>query len=302
VVVAWLASSLAGAACGPVPATELGSAAEQAVGAFTGAPDQFPTAADKTWSLVPCLSEAAPASLAVSLHTVRGMQLTVSGDDLGSQRALGAALRIEPSFALPEGASQLAPVFERAQLGSKGGPTTEIKLSGFVVQVDGKPATERPVDGPYLLQVLDPKGEVELTQYVGSGEEPAIPREVRALASANSSMQTYLPDLAVVSTPLAYTASRPVTEGFGSGSTSGPKTSRGGGGGGGGSGSKALLWSSVASGGLAAGMYGTAVASRLSYDRGPTPGGYVLTNGAFFGSVGTASLSGLLLTTFFLTK
>jgi hypothetical protein len=295
VILAWLASNLAGAACGPVPASELFTTVDQAVGAF-GA-DGFGAAADQTWSKLPCLSEAASPSLAVSLHAVKGLQLSAAGDDLMSQRSFGAIVRIDPAWVPP--GTAIAPLLDRARTSDpKPGPSTPMKLPGFVIQVDGKPTGERPVDGPYLLQILDPKGQIELTQYVAAGEDPAIPREVRALASANASMQTGIADLAVSSTPLAYTATRPPTDGFGGSKI--PESSRGGGGGGGGS--KALLWSGVASGGLAAGLYGTAVFSRLSYDRGPSAGSYLMTNGSYFGSIGTASLSGLLFTTYLITK
>jgi len=65
---------------------------------------------------------------------------------------------------------------------------------------------------------------------------------------------------------------------------------------------KGLLWAGVISGGVAAGLYGTAVAGRLSYDASPSTGTASLTNGAYFGSIGTAALSAGLLTAHLATR
>jgi hypothetical protein len=295
VILTWLASNLAGAACTPVPAADVRSAVAEADGAFGVDPTAFGAAASRAVSLAECLAEPTTPDLAAGVHRVEGLRLLVAGDDLGSQRALTASLRIDPTYVPAGAAASLGPVLDRARASLKPVPTTPMRLHGFVVQVDGKPATERPVDGPYLLQVLDPKGVVEVTQYVAAGEDPQVPREVRALASANASMQMYLPELTIMPTPLAYTATRPPVDGFG-----GPRISDSHGGGG--SGNKVLLWSGVAVGGVAAGLYGTSAWNRVQYDRIPTPQRYSLTNGTYLGSLGAATVSSVLITTFFLTK
>ncbi|MEQ1569796.1 MAG: hypothetical protein ABMA64_29440 [Myxococcota bacterium] len=287
---AGLASNLAGAACEPVPASEVETAVQQAVALYSVAADQFAPAAERALGMVECLSEPASTSLAAAIHGVYGRQLATTGDDLGAQRALSAAYRIDPRF----DASDVGAVASRARSDVTPGPSRPFRLAGYIVQIDGRVSGERPVDGPYLMQVFDPKGAVATTQYVSPGEDPAVPRDVRALAATNASLGSYMPDLTISSAPLAYTAVHPITS-----FAPVPHAPRGGGGGGS---SKALLWAGVASGGLAAGMYGTAVYGRVSYDRVPSPNSYMLTNTAYLSSIGTASLSGLLLTTYLIVR
>jgi len=67
-----------------------------------------------------------------------------------------------------------------------------------------------------------------------------------------------------------------------------------------------MMWnwliSGLASGGLAAGSFGTSVVERMQYHKVKTETGYFVTNGAYFGSVGGAALAAGLLTTYLIVR
>jgi hypothetical protein len=286
----------------PVPTAQLNTAVVQAFTAYATAPSDFDGAADGALSLVPCLDEPAAPSLAASLHWIRGMKLLAGGDELASQHALTAAIRIDPT-AQHTATGELGAVLAKAEAGVRPISTTPLLLPGYALQVDGKRTTERPVDGPYLLQIVDAGGHVAYTQYVADGEEPQIPHDVRALAAAAGSMgvptvladaepdfgkvasidpEQDLPDDLVAPPRFTPPPKPPSSGGSGKG--------------------KALLLSGLASGGLAAGLYGTSVYSRIQYDKHVTATGYFVTNGTFEGSLGGLALSGILLTTYLIVR
>jgi hypothetical protein len=240
--------------------------------------EAFATSSDKAVSMVGCLGELATPQVAAELHRVRGVHKMLTGDAEGATLAMAAALGLEPDHSLsptlaPEGGN-LANAYVAA---GKMAPLARVALDldGYTLHVDGKPTGTRP-EGPYVFQVGG--SAPSFSAYVASGS-PTLPEGLQPSPSE---------PVAVAPMP----SPKPTQSAAPSSSAGTVEKKKG----------KGLLWAGVASGGVAAGLYGTSVAGRLSYDASPSSGSLSLTNGAFFGSVGTAALSAGLLTTFLVTR
>ncbi len=235
--------------------------------------EAFVAASDRAFGLVDCLGERATPQLAASLHRIRGVRSLFDGDEASARANLTAALGLEPDHTLsatlvPEG-GKLATLY--AEAGGVVVGRTAHGLDGYEVVVDGSVSSTVP-EGPYLVQV---GGEVPSFTAWLAGGLPTLPEGLEP---------TTVP-APVPRTPAAVAASAPPP----ASSSSAAKASREKKG-------KGLLWAGLASGAVAAGLYGTAIAGRMSYDQAPSTSTASLTNGALFGSIGTATVSAGLLT------
>ncbi|MCB9687282.1 MAG: hypothetical protein H6738_14250 [Alphaproteobacteria bacterium] len=245
--------------------------------------DAFEKATDEAIATLGCVDQVVSPELAAALHRSRGIRLMVSGDDENARLALEASARLVPEHELsttiaPEG-GRVAVAWEAAR---RAAPVERLPTPADLdLRIDGTKASDRPATGPYVLQVVGTEG-LLATRYVTAGwpdlglAPSAAPEPQVAPAPAPEPAVAELPMPAPEPVPMP--APEPVHQ------------------------SKALLWAGVASGGVAAGLYGTAAITRLSYDDNPTPGGRSLTNGTYVASIGTAVLSGVLITTFFATR
>lgn len=251
----------------------------------------FEAAAGRAMGMVECLSEPASPQLVASLHRLGGIRLLVAGTDDEARRFLVAAIALDPSYELsavlaPEG-GKLDQLWTQASAISK--PAREpLAIGGLKARIDGTLAIDRPYAGPYLIQ-LESSGRVAWSDYLVD-EAPTVPSEIRSIAATEQAIGLDKPRpptgaaVAPMPAPTAgRTAAAPRPE---------PVSGRG----------RGLLWAGVASGGVAAGLYGTAAASRLSYDRNPSSSTHLVTDAAYLSSIGTAVVSGALLSTFLVTR
>lgn len=255
----------------PAKAAEVSSALEEAMVNYAVLEEEaFEAATDRALRSVECLREPMPPELAAQLHRVVGVRLLMTGDEAGAREALTASARIEPSYKLsatiaPEGGS----LDEAWKAALTAGPGTRVPFGRPVTAlVDGVSAAERPQTGPYVLQVEDQLGAVAWSGWVKSGW-PTLPDGLGGAAPAPAPVAV-APSPAPAPAPAPATASEHHGKGF--------------------------LIAGLVSGGVAAGLYGTAIGARVAYDGNPTQGGYTVTNGAWYGSIGTAVLSAGLLT------
>ncbi len=272
-IVLWGAMAAAAEPCTqPARPAEISSALEEAMVNYAVLEQEaFEVATDRALRGLECLKEPIPPELAAQLHRVVGIRLLVTGDEPGAREALVASARLEPSYKLsatvaPEGGS----LDEAWKAATTAGPGIRVPFGQPVTAlVDGVQGVDRPQTGPYVLQVEDSLGAVAWSTWVKNGW-PALP-----------------PDLATSKPAPAPVASAPAPQ-----PAPPPSSSPSSGGGGG----KGFLVSGLVTGGVAAGLYGTAVGARLAYEGNPTQGGYTVTNGAWYASIGTAVLSAGLLT------
>jgi hypothetical protein len=276
----WGALATAAEPCAqPAKPAEVASTLQEAMKSYAELEETaFQAATDRALHQVECLREPLPVDLSAQLHRVVGVRQLLIGDEPGGREALLSSVRLEPGFQLsaaiaPEGGS-LDAAWKAAKAA---GPAVRVPFSQPVTAlVDGTQAVDRPQTGPYVLQVQEPGGAIAFSAWVKNGW-PALPSELAPGAPAPAP---------VASTPAPAPAPAPVA-------------SSGGGGGGGG---KGFLVSGLVTGGVAAGLYGGAVASRLAYENNPTQGTYTVTNGAWYGSIGTAVLSAGLLSIHVVTR
>lgn len=247
--------------------------------------EAFAASADLALQKVECLGEKATPQLAASLHRVRGVRAVFEGDVDAGVLSFAAARSIEPDHTL---AATLAPTGgklanaygaagTRAPLGRV---DLDVQTGAYDVWVDGVMSDTRP-DGPYIIQVVE-NDTPWFSAFVTSGA-PSIPEALLGEEEAASPTPAPVPMPAPEAPAAPAPAAPPAV-------AAAPKKGKG------------LLWAGLASGGVAAGLYGTAVAGRVSYDSNPSTGAASLTNGAYFGSVGTAAVSAGLLTAFLATR
>lgn len=259
----------------PVPIVQVSSALDEALISFALMDQEaFEHAAAAAVESVDCLDQPVGPQLAAAIHRANGIRLLVSGDPSAAVRALAAAADLEPGFVLSENIAPKGGAVATAWEQAKQAPVavrTAIPPTGEV-RIDGTVAQVRPTDRPYVLQVL--KGDLVLaSRYVTEGwPDLGLPAPVA-------------PAPAPAPVAAAPAAPRPLPPQ--------PPPKRGG---------KGWLWSSVAAGGVAAGLYGTSAVTRMQYDQQPSAAGHTLINGAYFGSIGTGALAAGLLTTFLVVR
>lgn len=284
-LVCWPVTALAQACPEAVSPARVASSLDDALVNFAVMDQEaFEKATDEAIASVACVDQVVSPELAAALHRSSGIRLIVSGDDEGARLALEASARLVPEHEL---STTIAPAGGRVALAweaaREAAPAPRVATpEGMDLRIDGTPAADRPAVGPYVLQVLGPEGLIA-SRYVRAGwpdlgpapaatPEPVVEEPAPTPEPAVAALPMPAPE------PVPMPAPEPVKQ------------------------SKALLWTGVAAGGVAAGLYGTAAITRLSYDEDPSSGARALTNGTYVASLGTAVLSGVLITTFFATR
>jgi len=281
----WLLLSALAWGCEPTTNAQLSSEVQAAQLSYAVMDDEaFVASVDRAAAMVPCLTETVAPSVVAGLHRVQGMRSLMNGDEPQGTLFFAAARSIEPEYVLaetlaPEG-GKLATAYSAAG-GMAPLPRAPLDLGEASSWVDGAAATTRP-EGPFVLQLG--QGPPTVSLFVPQGQADALLAPYREDSGGTSATPPAPAPFITAPMPSAAPAPVPVA------TASPPKKGKG------------LLWAGVISGGAAAGLYGTAVAGRMSYDANPTSGSASLTNGAYWGSVGTATLSAGLLTTFLLTR
>ena len=198
-----------------------------------------------------------------------------------------AAIALEPTHQLPATVAPSGSPLEQlwTQPSRSRGRAHPAAARGMNTRVDGTVGNDRLYAGPYVLQIEsngDLRTETTCRRRTGCSVGGALAH------ATEKAMALPVSDVQGRSGCPAVHRRRVVC----SDAEAGVVERRGG---------KGLLWPVVASGGLAAASRHAAV-TRLQYDRSPTGTTHTLTNGAYFSSIGTAALSGVLISTFLATR
>lgn len=227
---------------------------------------------------VSCLTTVLPSGKAAALHRMNGLEAFVNGDTQATEDAFAAALALEPDYAL---SAKLAPkggkldlIYQAAKARSRA-PMPFRLPTGYTAWVDGIAAPARDDAFPAVIQVGKSTTSLDYSAWLGA-HDPFMPDDL-GLASevpfadldAGSGYKPAKP-------PKAPTSSKPEK----------PEKTPGAGGG-----TSPLLIAGGVSAGVAAGLYGTSLALRSSFDKEPTQGKFAATNGTFFGSIGVGVLA-----------
>jgi hypothetical protein len=165
---------LAHAACKkPVSAAELQTTLDTAEAAYGRVDiDAFNGAMEKARKQVVCITEEITPSLAAELHRLEGMYAFANSARDKAMAAFAAARALEPDYAFPtnivppgnpllEHYTAKDPVCEEERIP----PAKDGK-----VRVDGGGQRKLPTEFPAIVQVLDPKGGDDITQYHWPGD------------------------------------------------------------------------------------------------------------------------------------
>lgn len=162
-----------GARCsGSVSTFDLMAHLEAAEGAFgAGRLPDFLAQSQRARDKVPCVSEVLLPPLAARLHRVEAMRGFVDRDERALS-ALGSARALEPDFLFPSAVvPEGHPLHDRLATAPTGGPTEALPdISPERVQLDGRPAEERPLERPVVAQHLSAAGAVHATAYLRPGQ------------------------------------------------------------------------------------------------------------------------------------
>lgn len=308
---------VANAACpDPTSMSELTASVDDSMLSFATLDEEgFIESSDALLNNVPCLSEAIGAADAASIHRSLAMRAFWDGDDANATAYFRSARRLEPNHVLsnkiaPEG-GPLATLYDGAER-----PT--VRMTSFTapswttVYVDGERASQRPQGVPALFQYEVGGEGIVWTGLVEAGADLPSLDDARAMRGGSpvtdSGAMTRTDPEPDVEDPVATLV---VPDGNG-GSTQiedidssdavannsrtrperTPREPREGGG----SAKGPLIGATVATGVIAAGLFGVSAYSRSQFDSIPTEARYNLTNATFFGSVGAAAVTAGLLT------
>ncbi len=312
---------VANAACpDPTPMSELTASVDDSMLSFATLDEEgFIESSDTLLQGVPCLSEAIGAADAASIHRSLAMRAFWDGDDANATAYFRAARRLEPNHVLsnkiaPEG-GPLATLYAGAE-------RPAVRMSSMsapawtTVYVDGERASQRPQGVPALFQYEVGGEGIIWSGLVEGGVEPPSLDDARALRGGSpvpdsgamtrtDPVETPDPDPVVtVAVPDGnggttrvedIDASGAVANNSGSTRDRDERRSRDRGDSGGGSAKGPLIGATVATGVIAAGLFGVSAYSRSQFDSIPTESRYNLTNATFFGSVGAAAVTAGLL-------
>ncbi len=267
-----LATSIASAQdCQPVSAERVSSTMQQALIDFATLDEEsFGIATQQVQDQLTCLDEILMPPNAAAFHRLMGLQAFFDGQDEAAVMSFRAAMHIEPEYTLPAKIAPEGGKLHRLWLEAKDGPSPYVGLfrapGGMYAWVDGAEGTTQAEDLPSIVQYGIDTDDVSWTAYLQPGELPpttmpgvgltVTPAPEPVVASADA--PTARPDLVDAAAP--------------------EKTKSGGRGG--------LIAATVVSGVMAGGLYGGANYMRGEYDRYPTRGNYLATNGAFYGAIG----------------
>lgn len=305
---------VAQAACpAPTPMAELAAHVDDSTLSFATLDEEgFIESSDALLVDLPCLSEIAGQQDAASIHRALAMRAFWDGDDAGATSSFRAARRLEPNHVISD---KIAPEGGPLATLYAGASSPSVRMTGVsapswtTVYVDGDRASRRPSDAPAVVQY-----EVGGEGVVWSGLLPAgadLPslEAARAQRGGPAADVAVVADGGVVVVPADPTEPTPVvtptivdidSSDAVAGDARTPREraprERREPGEGGKSAKGPLLAATVATGVVAAGLFGVSAYSRSQFNGSPSKREYNLTNGAFFGSVGAAAVTAGLLT------
>lgn len=274
VIVILVSAALAQDCAEPVSVESLSAKVDEAMLAFASMDEEgFLTTAAIARGDVSCLEAVIPSTKAAALHRMNGLEAFVKGDTQAAEDAFAAALALEPTYVLsaklaPKG-GKLDQLYQAAKVRSRA-PMPFRLPTGYSAWVDGIAAPARDDAFPAVIQVGKSTTNLDYSAWLGA-RDPFMPEELGLGDGAETFVGEgdYKP--ASVAKPVAEKPAKA------------PKPAGGGGGGGG---TSPLLIAGGVGAGVAAGLYGTSLALRSSFDKEPTQGKFAATNGTFFGSIG----------------
>jgi len=161
----------------PVTASELAQLVSLGDAAFADMDaDTFSELRMKVIQGIPCLSDELNQTQVAALHRMQALAAFLDRDPAASVGYFRSLLAVAPGYELPEA---LAPeghplrLYFEVAAGTFSPPTVPIEAprSGAVF-VDGKVATQAPIDRPYLFQYSDEAGKVTTSALVRPGLDP----------------------------------------------------------------------------------------------------------------------------------
>jgi hypothetical protein len=173
-VIALFGSGLAVAGCpSPSSAAEIGAVLDKAQAAFGDMDGGAMGAAEnQAGALLPCLAEPIDPAFAARYLRARGLMALITKQSADARALFAAARSIEPSFAFPEDIMPVGSPFWQDYNATSLDTITSQPVAvpaGRSLRVNGRPATERPGNVPFLAQWLDPDGHVLATASVPAG-------------------------------------------------------------------------------------------------------------------------------------
>ncbi|TNE86163.1 MAG: hypothetical protein EP330_23040 [Deltaproteobacteria bacterium] len=249
----------------------------------------FITASAKSAVMVSCVDEPFTPSLAAAYHRVNAVRFFVSGQETEARDSLRAAFGIDADATLstriaPEG-GKLFRMQEEA-LGRPARATGSLEVpDGYRMFVDGSEGSDVPKDAPHIVQLLD-DGQIAFSGVLlGGGSLPAeFSGDVVDLDPIDLDLDDEPDRVAVGADP------EPKITDLDEPDRGRSSRERSGGGGA----NSGLVAAAAGTGVLAAGLYGVAVVSRLSYDKNPSAAKYHITNGSFIGAAGLGGVTVVL--------
>lgn len=279
-VIAILVSSALAQDCAESVSVEsLSAKVDEAMLAFASMDEEgFLSTAAIARGDVSCLKTVFPSTKAAALHRMNGLEAFVNGDTQAAEDAFAAALALEPEYLLsaklaPKG-GKLDQLYQAAKVRSRA-PTPFKLPTGYTTWVDGIAAPARDEAFPAVVQVGKSSSSLNYSAWLAA-HDPFMPDDL-GLATAEPFADLdagagYKP----AKPPKAVPAEKPEKL---------EKTPSVGGG------TSPLLIAGGVSAGVAAGLYGTSLALRSSFDKEATQGKFAATNGTFFGAIGVGALA-----------
>ena len=314
-VLALFASTAQAACPDPTPASELTANVDDALLSFATLDEEgFIESSDALQGDILCLSEILSQPDAASIHRAFAMRSFWDGDDSGATAHFRAARRLEPSHTLSDKIAPEGGPLATLYAGATAAPRMDSVRapSWTTVYVDGERASRRPADIPSLVQYeVGGDGVVWSSMTMPGDQLPSLDdaKAARGLPAGTSSgaMERPVADAggtgSTERTPAPETIREDIVEDLDAGGAVARDSARerdraadrSRGNDGGGSPKGALLGATVATGVVAAGLFGVSAYSRSQFDDNPTEDRYKLTNATFFGSVGAAAVTAGLL-------
>ncbi len=136
----------------------------------------FEAATAERREAVPCLADMVDPELAIQLHLHEALAWSIQRRSDLSQGAFRAILALQPGWELP---LEMAPErhrlradFEQVRAGGELGERRPFAPPGDgALMVDGLPSRDVPTDRPFVVQMLDRRGDVVRTHYFTPGSE-----------------------------------------------------------------------------------------------------------------------------------
>lgn len=275
VIAILMSAALAQDCAEPVSAESLSAKVDEAMLAFASMDEEgFLSTAATVRGDVSCLKTVYPSAKAAALHRMNGLEAFVNGDTQATEDAFAAALALEPEFVL---SSKLAPkggkldqLYQAAKVRSRA-PTPFKLPTGYTTWVDGIAAPARDEAFPAIVQVGKTSSTLDYSAWLGA-HDPFMPDDIGLAASESFADLDTGSGYKPAKPPKPVPAEKP------------EKAS-------GGASVSPLLIAGGVSAGVAAGLYGTSLAMRSSFDKDPTQGKFAATNGTFFSAIGVGALA-----------